>query len=773
MAHSNIWSFGPNKEFTDYNAAMAAFILEYTGGILTEDQFFLGTPDIEPFRNTVPINSFPVDTDGYKLFIKSEDPLNRVKFTGRVIIPSNTFIKYIEDQEPTGPVWKSTFVNQFLENELDVYEDDILLERKYYLEDVEVTPGSYIIYYDPEDSSFTLHLHASDSSQVRINGKRYEATTEAMIFGFFLTGAESLRNLHFQDLDIQDTVSTSIQLNMLTAIDRFDGVSITRCRFKTNNGAIQLTSVNGGYTVKYNSFVEDTNKLQINQCNKIEISDHNLLAVIQYNYSKLFAECMHVRVDSILSGMVNINDNIFINGWNALAIDADNISVNRNLFKIDNKNYLSNSTLYSYKVSADIDFIANACIGHGNYHVHINLNNTGILPLPPIIADMQLVGHNGQTNDFFKSGNLLYVAGYFTEVYDADGSHVRNGIGCLNLISGIWEPWNPVLDGQVQAIIGDGTWIYLAGTFTTVNGNARASLARVNPVTAVEDAWNPGTDGSGRKFYIDGGFLWLCGAFLNVGGQPHEFIAKFSLPSGTLDPWRAKHTETSLPHSYLIGQYANVVNSLIDNGTSWISLGGHGCRNFDAGNNFMAIGYVQIDKTTGEVSPSADYGNDQQIRGGVKLGNVIYCGGDFGYTTVIGLPSGPVIVPSLTPPHYTAVDVNSPISMSLNFDPDFGGVITGNEMQCMIASGANLLVGGWFRQLNGDTNKWALALIDINGNAVPGFNAVWSVQYPNLNVILDLGNGIAAIGGYFQNNTLNGIQAQGLAFIDKFTGARI
>lgn len=375
MTHSNIWSFGPDKEFVDYNAAMAAFILEYTGGILTEDQFFLGTPDIEPFRNTVPINSFPVDTNGFKIYIKSEDPLNRVKFTGRVIIPSGTFIKYIEDQEPTGPVWKSEHLISYAENDLDIYEDGKLLVRKNYIEDVESTPGSYFIDYYASPS-FSLFLHASDSSHVRTNGKRYEATTEDMIFGFFLTGAESLRNLHFQDLDIEDTISTSIQLSMPTAIDRFDGVSIAKCRFKTNNGAIQLTSINGGYTIKYNSFVEDENKLEIIQCNKIEITDHNLLSVIQYNYSKLFAESMHVRVDSILSGMVNINDNIFINGWNALAIDASNISVNRNLFKIDNKDYYSNSTLFSYKISANIDFIANAAIGHGDYHRYIVLNQT-------------------------------------------------------------------------------------------------------------------------------------------------------------------------------------------------------------------------------------------------------------------------------------------------------------------------------------------------------------------------------------------------------------
>lgn len=78
---------------------------------------------------------------------------------------------------------------------------------------------------------------------------------------------------------------------------------------------------------------------------------------------------------------------------------------------------------------------------------------------------------------------FVYIAG------DAGtlGGSARTGIGRVSTISGAVDAWNPVLGGEfggatrsVSAIAFDGTELFIAGRFSSVNGTTRSGLAKIS-----------------------------------------------------------------------------------------------------------------------------------------------------------------------------------------------------------------------------------------------------------------------------------------------------
>jgi len=128
--------------------------------------------------------------------------------------------------------------------------------------------------------------------------------------------------------------------------------------------------------------------------------------------------------------------------------------------------------------------------------------NFGILTKAPGAAT--LVGANtGSTPTVYRikydpSSRLVYVVGNFnmlmgltrTSFARVDDSTL--GAPALDGASFLWTPATPT----IYDVDGDGTWIYLAGNFTQIEGESIPYLVRVNPSDGSRDAsWVPNPNG--------------------------------------------------------------------------------------------------------------------------------------------------------------------------------------------------------------------------------------------------------------------------------------
>jgi|GEM_PF-1724737 len=94
-----------------------------------------------------------------------------------------------------------------------------------------------------------------------------------------------------------------------------------------------------------------------------------------------------------------------------------------------------------------------------------------------------------------------------------------------------------VTDGEVDAIaIQPDGGIVLGGSFSSIDGVARANIARLAPDGTLDMSWNPSADGSVLALAVDAstGAVFAGGMFRNIGGASRTFIAK--LTDGAADP---------------------------------------------------------------------------------------------------------------------------------------------------------------------------------------------------------------------------------------------
>ena len=397
---------------------------------------------------------------------------------------------------------------------------------------------------------------------------------------------------------------------------------------------------------------------------------------------------------------------------------------------------------------------------------------TLVITVVNAIANMAAVGVSGSVADMVKVGTLLYIVGGFASVTDASGTITRTNAACLDLSTGLWTTWNPSPTGGgiATCVASDGAWIYLGGLFTSVNGAARTSAARVHPTTGVNDSWAPLLDGGVNAFMYDLANIWLCGGFINANGSPHEYLAKFTASTGALSPWRAiKTLAPAFPNRYLFPKRLGAATNIIDKGSSITILGGLSAVTETVAFGIMSLGegYMSIDKTTGEIAQSATAVAQASKKATLLLGGNDYLSYSYGNSS-INSAAGAVIetLPAniqfgLTISGTTANSAFRPAFYDFDTDPI--------ESYCRI--GANILMGGRFTRLGGDTSKRFLQLVTPTGSIVAGFTATFTGSPASIVSLCDLGNNAIAVGGGM-NGTMNGTACVGFAIINGTTGVR-
>lgn len=134
----------------------------------------------------------------------------------------------------------------------------------------------------------------------------------------------------------------------------------------------------------------------------------------------------------------------------------------------------------------------------------------------PNVEDDATVSHTA-VYALGQSGDTMYAGGNFRTVSNAarTQSFTRTNIFSFSASSGTLTSFAPNVDGAVWAVNASPTALYIAGTFTQVNGVARRGVAKLNPVTgAVDTAFNAAlTSGSVTEIRLINGRLIIGGTF--------------------------------------------------------------------------------------------------------------------------------------------------------------------------------------------------------------------------------------------------------------------
>jgi outer membrane protein assembly factor BamB len=145
----------------------------------------------------------------------------------------------------------------------------------------------------------------------------------------------------------------------------------------------------------------------------------------------------------------------------------------------------------------------------------------------------------GTANAVVTAGDIVYIGGNFTEIYDEDGGSLpRMYLAALNRHTGEPIGFAPNLDGEVWAlaISSDRETLYVGGSFQTAESLPRRHFAAYDVQTgALTTLVTPSPNGALRAIAIANEKIYLAGLFTKVGSEDRSHVAAFNADTGELD----------------------------------------------------------------------------------------------------------------------------------------------------------------------------------------------------------------------------------------------
>ena len=221
------------------------------------------------------------------------------------------------------------------------------------------------------------------------------------------------------------------------------------------------------------------------------------------------------------------------------------------------------------------------------------------------------------------TNGLVYVGGTFTTV---NGATTRNRIAALSTSTGTATSWDANLSGAVNSLALDTTnsLLYAGGAFTTVNGaTIRNRLAALSTSTATASGWDPNVNNTVLALTLDttNNAIYLAGTFTTVnGGTTRNRLAALSATTATATAWNPNVNATNV--------YALAVN--LGAGTAYIG-GDFTTVNGANREALAAIGGGPSGAAAVATLSISSANNLGAIYATVRNGNTVYIGGTFTY----------------------------------------------------------------------------------------------------------------------------------------------
>jgi large repetitive protein len=165
--------------------------------------------------------------------------------------------------------------------------------------------------------------------------------------------------------------------------------------------------------------------------------------------------------------------------------------------------------------------------------------------LPPNAprTDMPKIG-DGEIWDIELVGNRVFIAGSFTTIQNQRSTntttYAQAGLASYNIDTGLVDAtFKPVFGGGgVEAVEAspDGTKLYAAGNFSTVNGVARKGVVRLDPATgAPVSGFTANTDAKATELAVSSSTVYIGGRFTKVNGVARSALAAVDATTGAVD----------------------------------------------------------------------------------------------------------------------------------------------------------------------------------------------------------------------------------------------
>jgi hypothetical protein len=286
-----------------------------------------------------------------------------------------------------------------------------------------------------------------------------------------------------------------------------------------------------------------------------------------------------------------------------------------------------------------------------------------------------------------STSSIVYAGGYFTSI----GGEARNNLAALSTTGvGTTTEWDPNTDDAVYslAISPDGSTVYAGGSFTSISGESRSSLAALDATgTGTATEWDPSPSGGGGVYTLavssDGSTVYAGGDFTSIGGESRNCLAALDATgTGTATEWNP--TANSTVQTLAL----NPDGSTVYVGGGFTSIGSVARKNIAA---FNSVTGVATDWNPGDPNDAGD------IRSLAISpdGSTVYAGGNF---TSIGGESR----------NYLAA-LDAVTGSSTAWNPNSNGTVYSIAPS---SDGLTVYVGGSFNLIGGESRE-GIAALDI------------------------------------------------------------
>lgn len=371
-------------------------------------------------------------------------------------------------------------------------------------------------------------------------------------------------------------------------------------------------------------------------------------------------------------------------------------------------------------------------------------------------------GATGSVFAMATSGASVIIGGDFATTVTPGGRERPAGsVAKFDPATGLFDPtWGAAVGGAVNAIAVSGDTVYLGGSFSTVNGQPRSSLAAVSLSSGQLLAWAPRANRTVKALAVAGGQVYVGGSFTTLadsaGSTDLTYMARISVGGAIDRVWSAAVApgdivEAILPTAdgtelYVGGAFGRIANGSVPR-VGLITTGPtptvdrrfkagptNGTKNTPvyalalSGTSLLVAaggsggGCALLNATTGDTQ--WNYHTNGNVQATAFLGPYAYCGGHFGGTTAVDYKFE----------RYKLMAVNTATGELAPFAPRLNSAL---GVHSLTATPTGLFAGGDFTKINQQPIQHFTEFPDLSAISAPATPAGITAHAGDAEIFLD------------------------------------